>query len=408
MHPIRCVILSMALGFSATAGAADYALSADGLAVVRLVPQATVAASTFDTSLLPVGYTASTAAGGSLAVTKFDAGYRVGNGGGEIEALYKRGAALAAGQKLEWIQVGTDNVPLPGYPSPYLDSSAASKPFYMFTTENRDSALPANQLNFYDYSTRAPASLATTNPITWNANLYPVTVDDSKNVQVFDGVSWGWTMKKAPVGTTSALFTNSQPGSATVTGVGTSSFSWGIGDPSALGFAGTAFDTTPGTKFKIGTLAFHNGVIRSGSGAASVDFEVPINFTNIPELNFSFKTKFTLINTLNVDGDPIASADSVSIGSFGYTFNVLEGATATVDVMATLTAPLSGTPGTVGINGALFDPTPFDVSPTYSILITGLQNASAGGFISQIPEPAAPVMMVLGLGVIGLLGRRRG
>ena len=408
MHAIRCLSLSLALGFSATAGAADYALSADGLAVVRLVPQAAVAASTFDTSLLPAGYTATTAAGGSLAVTKFDAGYRGGNGGGEIEALYKRGAALAAGQKLEWIQVGTDNVPLPGYPSPYLDSSAASKPFYMFTAANRDPALPANQLNFYDYSTRAPASLVTTNPITWNANLYPVTVDGSKKVSVFDGVSWGWTMKKAPVGTTSALFTNPQPGSATVSGVGSNSFSWGIGDPSSLSFGGTAFDTTPGTKFKIGTLTFHNGIIAAGSGADSVDFEVPINFTNIAELNFSFKTKFTLINTLNIAGDPIASADSVSIGSFGYTFNVLEGATATVDVMATLTAPLAGIPGRVGGNGAQFDPTPFDASPTYSIQITGLQNASAGGFITQVPEPASLVMMLLGLGVIGLLVRRRG
>ena len=381
--------------------AATYALSSDGLAVVRLVSSSPIAASTFDSSLLPSGYTSSTAAGGSLAITTYEAGFKGGSGGGHIEALFTPSAAPGAGKTLKWIQVGTDNDPAPGYPSPYLDSSAASLPFY----GGSNATLPSGQLPFYDFSRRPPADLATINPIQWNANLYPTIVDASKNIEVHNGVSWGWTMKKAPVGTASAIFTNPAPAGATVTGVGTSNFTWGTGDPSSLSFAGTSFDTVPGTKFKIGTLTFRNGVIAADSGANSVDFKAPMAFTNIPELNFTFKTKFSLINTPNIAGDPAASADIVSIGDFGYSFNVLEGATASVDVMATLDTKLVGTPGKISMNYSDPESGPLDPSPIFTLGNISLANPTGGGFITQVPEPST--WLLLTAGIVCILLRRR-
>lgn len=392
MNIVSVPVIALVMFAGGEATAADYALSPDGLAVVRLVPSLPVAASTFDSSLLPGGYTSSTAAGGTVAITTYNAGFSGGAGGAQIRALFTPAAGPPAGSSLKWVQVGRDNDPIPGYPSPYLDTQVPGGVFYNWP--GSVSTLPSGQLPFYDFSRRAPADLSSINPITWNATLYPTVVNSSNNIEVHNGVSWGWNMKKAPVGTASAIFTNPAPASATVSGVGTSAFTWGIGNPSSLSFAGAAFDTTPGTKFKIGTLTFHNGVIRGGSGADSVDFEAPLSFTNVPELNFTFKTKFTLVNTPNIDGDPVASADQVSIGDFGYTFNVLEGATATVDVMATLDSSLIGTPKAA--NGANDDGTLLDASPTFKIGNISLANASGGGFITQVPEPATWLLFMVG------------
>ena len=196
-------------------------------------------------------------------------------------------------------------------------------------------------------------------------------------------------------------------GPAVVSGVGTSSFSWGTGEPSSLSFASTTFDTTPRTKFKIGTLTFHNGTIDATSGADSVDFNAAINFTNIPELNFSLNTKLTLVNTPNVAGALQASADQVSLGSYGYTFNVLEGATASVDVMATLNTSLAGSPGGIGANGADYAPTSLTAGPTFTLGDISLANPTGGGFISQVPEPTTGLLMLAGLGALWNARRAR-
>jgi hypothetical protein len=391
-------VLASLTAMNATAD--TYKLSPDGTAVVRLVSSSPIAASTFDSSLLPAGYTSSTATGGSLAITTYEAGYKGGGGGGHIEALYTPATAPPAGSTLKWVQVGNDNDPAPGYPSPYLDSSAASRPFY----GGSNATLPSGNLPFYDFSRRPPAHLSTINPINWSANLYPSVVDSNKNIKIYDGVSWGWNMKKAPVGNASAIFTNPTPAGATVTGVGTSNFSWGTGDPSSLSFAGAAFDTTPGTKFKIGTLTFHNGAINANTGADSVDFEAPIKFTNIPELNFTFKTKFTLVNTPNTP-DPIASADQVTIGDFGYTFNVLEGATASVDIMMVLDTSLVGTPGKGSVNYSDPEPGPLDPSPIFTIGKLSLANPTGGGFVTQVPEPSTWLLLLSGM--VAILCRKR-
>ena len=386
------------LALTSSAYADTYALSADGATVVRLVSQGTAAASTLDTSLLNAGWTSAAGTGGSMSVSSYTAGFKNGMGGAEIKALYDNASAPAAGSSLEWVQVITTNAALGSATSPYLDNALKpTKPFYSLTAENKNASLPASKLNFYDYSKRDPAMLATTNPINWDAKLYPVVWDGAKGLTVQDGVSWGWTMKKATIGTNNATFFNPGPASATVSGVGSNNFGWGIGDPSSLSFASVAFDTAPNTPFKLGTLSFHNGVIARNSGATSVDFKVSVQFDNVPEKNFDLSTTFTLINTPNTN-DPIASADTVTLGSYGFSFNVLEQATATVDLMATITSSLSGTPsGSANPTGADSPLTqPFDGVPQYRLQLVGLTNPSAGGFVTIVPEPAVWLLWLAG------------
>ncbi len=392
---------------SSSVQAADYALSPDGSGVVRLVPSGTVSGSSLNTSLLPSGWTANTGSGGATSISSYDAGFRGSTGGAEIKALFDNGTAPKSGEYLEWVQVLNTNLPLGGNTSPYLDNAAnTAKPFYSLTAANcAVLGCTDSQLKFYDFSKRDSSNLATTDPITWNANLYPVKANASNVLTVYNGVSWGWTMKKATVGKVTGTFTNPSPNSAVTNGVGTPAFSWGSGDPSSLSFAGAAFDTKPDTVFKLGTLTFHNGTILSGSGADSITFNALLNFDNIPEKNFTLSSVFNLVNTLNTN-DPIASADQVSIGSWGYTFNVLEGNTASVDVLAKLTTTLSGTAAGVESGAALSSEEGFDPSPDYILTVVSLSNPTSGGFVTTtaVPEPSNRYSIV-GIGMIMLLMR---
>ncbi|NTW53916.1 MAG: autotransporter domain-containing protein [Chlorobaculum sp.] len=385
---MKRLLLSMLLLFCMTGvvHAADYALSPDGSAVVRLVPQGTVAASTFNTALLTNGYTANTGTGGTLTITSYNAGFKSGTGGGEIKALYDRGAALGTGQGLEWVQVINTNNPLGGATSPYLDNKIPGKqdkPFYSYTQENKDPNLPANQLNFYDYSRRDPANLVTINPITWNASLYPVITDGTKTITILNGISWGWTMKKAMVGSTSGVFENPAPGSAVVSGSGTSHFTWGSGEPSSLTFAGTTFDTMPNTRFKLGTLSFHNGVIDSNSGADSVHLKVSLSFDNVPEKNFNYDSLFTLINTPNT-GSAEDNADYVTLGGYSYTFHIYESSTASADLYFKISTNYTGTPSGVESGAAMPSFDPFDLNPDYLLTFLGFYNPTSGGFVNTV------------------------
>lgn len=400
------VLAALALASNAT-WAADYALSPTGDAVVRLTPQASIGAGTLNTALLPSGWTSATGSGGTMSVTSYNAGFSGATGGGQINALFNLGAAAPAGSYIEWVQVLSTNVPLGGNTSPYLDNAAnTAKPFYSLTAANTTPGLPAGQLNFYDFSKRDPALLTSTNPITWSANLYPVVADAANKLTVYNGTSWGWTMKKAMVGNTTGTFTNPAPGTAVVSGVGTSSFSWGSGNPSSLSFAASTFDTSPNTVFKLGTLTFHNGTITSNSGADAVTFNAKLHFDNVPEKDFALSSVFSLLNTPNTN-DPVASADQVSIGSWGYTFNVLEGATASVDVMAKLSTGLTPSSAGTQSGAALIGADPFEPSPDYKLTIVGLANPTSGGFVTSVPEAEAWALFSAGLLVLAVRLRPR-
>lgn len=393
----------------ASAFAAPFALSPDGATVVRITPQGTVSGSTLDTTLLNTGWTGTVGAGGSASVTSYDARYSGGIGGARFTALYDHGSALGAGESLEWIQVLETNVPLGGATSPYLDNAGKpSQPFYTFTAENRDPALPDNQLNFYDFSKRNPSNLATTdpNPITWNASLYPVVWDGGTQVTVQDGLSWGWTMDKATVGSVSATFTNPSPSSAIVTGVGTDTFTWGTGTPGVLSFAGAAFDTEPGTPFTLGRLTYSNGTTFGGE-ARNIDLNLALAFDNIPEKNIVLSKNLSIVNTTNTS-DPIASADFVTIDDFGFTFNVLEGATAAVDLIATLTTsvvPVAS--GAVPTGAELASLNQFDPDPIFQLSLVGFRNPSQGGFIGALPEPSSFLLAALAGSIVVAVGAAR-
>ena len=383
------IFFTAMLSFATSYAADAYKLSADGFAVVRLAPEQPTTAGSLNTSVLPKDYTYMNGTGGSLSVTDYTAGFTGGIGGAQFQALYNNGMALAAGQKLEWVQVITTNSPLGSATSPYPDNAAnPSAPFYSLTAANTKPGLAPNTLNFYDFSKRDPASLTATNSITWNASLYPV-IQDNKNITVKSGLTWGWTMKKATVGADSGTFANPQPGGAAVSGVGTNSFSWGVGDPSSLLFTGGDFDTRPGTPFKLGTIRFHNGTIAAGTGADGVDLNIAMNFTNIPELNSIFTEHIAMNNTPNTD-DPVSSADTITLD--GHTFSVFEGADAAVDLMAMLTTGLQALPtGATPSGAALFSGDPFDPSGLFHLSIVGFANPTSGGFIpgpGTVPEPS--------------------
>ena len=190
MRHLPIVVLSAAWLASPASWASAYVLSPDGAAVVRLESQSTAAASGLSAAMLPSGWSISgTGTGGAMSVSSYTAGFSGATGGAEIKALFDRGSAPGAGSYLEWVQVLNTNVPLGGNTSPYLDNAAdTSKPFYSLTAANLGSGLAAGQINFYDFSKRNPSSLATTNPITWDASLYPVVADGSGGLTVYDGV----------------------------------------------------------------------------------------------------------------------------------------------------------------------------------------------------------------------------
>jgi hypothetical protein len=396
---LTCLILS---SLPLIAQSADYALSVDGSTVVRLAPQGTATAGSFSPNLLPSGWVSGAVSGGTTSVGVYRAGFEEGSGGAEITATFNKGSPVAEGRKLEWVQVITTNSPFGGVSSPYLDNAAnRSAPFYSLTNENLLKTLPADTINFYDRPLRPTSALATTNPVTWNASLFPVVTDSAKAITVYDGVTWGWTMSKATVGTTTGSFTNPGPASATVTGVGSSRFSWGTGDPSSLTFSSTAFDTLPNTAFKLGTLTYRNGTIGTNTGASKVQFNAGLHFANIPEKDFDISSTFNLINTPNTS-DPIASADIVSIGDWGYTFNVLEGATATVDIMAMLSTGITGTASGIERGAALFNQNAFDPSPNFSLNIVGLFNPTTNGFVTTtVPLPSTLALLICGYGLFG-------
>jgi hypothetical protein len=166
------------------------------------------------------------------------------------------------------------------------------------------------------------------------------------------------------------------PGGMMTTGTGTSLFTFGNGTgfntgPSSLQYQNIAFSGAPAeTAFQMGTLTYFNGTIQSGSQADSVDLSLAVTFTDPAGINQNFVYLMQLISTPNT-ADPNDSADYVILGTFpsttftsggntytltmafdhlqgggfiqtGNQFHVLEGSSATADLMGTVTQDLSG------------------------------------------------------------------
>ena len=396
----------------ATAHAVPYALSADGNAVVRIISQK--AAPTLNTALVSSAYPGWTvnnnpAVGGSFATSTYTAGWAGGAGGATFKGSYSQTNAVSTGKQLNYIQIIHTNDPLGGATSPYLDPQPNDDtlPFY-WTNAEASGFGTSKTVSFSDFSKRDPASLSTINPITWMADLYPVEYDGATTVNVGNGVQWGWTMNKATVGSASGTFNGPSPTCppAACSGIGTNAISWGTGSPGGLSFTGSAFAPTVGDLFKIGTLNYTNGATAVGSALDGISLDIALGFDNVSDLNFVYRAGMSINNTPNTS-DPIASADFVkfSAGSFGASFNVVEGASASADLMARLTPVLMLTPGMVG------DKNPFEVPDAlsfigYNLELVALANPSAGGFVTDIPLPGSLPLLLIALAAVRLSRRK--
>lgn len=104
---------------------------------------------------------------------------------------------------------------------------------------------------------------------------------------------------------------------------GSSSFQWGEAatwtsypHTSALWFTPlTGSSIAPEQAFSMGYLNYRNGTIKSDSGASSIDLKLNFAFSTPGVTNFAVNYTMQLENTLNIDGDPIASADIVRLGN---------------------------------------------------------------------------------------------
>ncbi len=139
-------------------------------------------------------------------------------------------------------------------------------------------------------------------------------------------------------GTASGIFVNPVgPAGMNVSGVGTSSFTWGTPDttpgPNNLSFTGQPFTAASTTPFVLGTLFYYNGSIIPGTHADFVDLQVTVAFTDPAGISEVLQYSLELIGTPNT-ADPVASADYVrfpatfapttfSVGGLDYTLQVL-------------------------------------------------------------------------------------
>jgi hypothetical protein len=151
-------------------------------------------------------------------------------------------------------------------------------------------------------------------------------------------------------GTSAGIFLDPTPlcPPATCTGTGMNSFNWGeptsdlFGSQGNLTFVGNSFSPSAGETFKLGTLTYHNGATISGTDVTGIALDILLNFDNTSR-NFTYHANLGINNTLNISNlniiIPEVNADIVSFSgnTFPYTFHVLEGATASVDLMVKLT-----------------------------------------------------------------------
>ena len=273
-----------------------------------------------------------------------------------------------------------------------------------------------------------------------NQRRYPSSVDILANAQVsqFTDVN----IEPPIEGSTGSIFSNPNPNCppAACTGMGTNSITWGIpsrttGLPNSLSIAGGSFAGSLGSPFVAGTINYFNGSVLVGSSISEVDLSlstlVDIPTLGIAGLSVDDSRKVTINNTLNTS-DPIASADFLSIAPpsgassiFGNHFHVLEGESATAELMAQIvlqdaidggdgdTLPLSGL-GSSQSSGGDPDPLSSGFVPTshaspqkFVLQLLGFGDVVDGrGFVTatSVPEPTsvAGLGFALGLGALSL------
>lgn len=102
-------------------------------------------------------------------------------------------------------------------------------------------------------------------------------------------------------------------------GIGTNSFSWGLGvnsPPSSLTFTGTSLPSVvTDQSFSLGTLSYYNGVILAGTEARSVDLSTTVNVAGTTQtFDYTFDLANQLVNTPNT-ANSFKSADFIFLSN---------------------------------------------------------------------------------------------
>ncbi len=202
-------------------------------------------------------------------------------------------------------------------------------------------------------------------------------------------------------GTTTGVWVDSVANTGVLdqAGLGTSQYAWGQSSDArqprnSIAFTATAgFSSVTETPFKIGTISFFNGSVYNGD-LGSLDLELTLDFgaPTIPSVTSDYTLHF--VNTPNT-GDPDGDADYVYLPSvFDTTTFLIDGVTYGVRLVAFENIVGDG----------------FLASNDLALHVREDSSATADLYAvvtSSVPEPQDIALMLAGLGITGLMARRR-
>lgn len=204
-------------------------------------------------------------------------------------------------------------------------------------------------------------------------------------------------------GNVSGVWTNPTASSSPIvaSGTGTPTFTWGTpsGTPANSAFfnKGTGtFSTSTETKFKVGTITYFNGST-TGNLPETVDLALTLDFIDPALGSITSDYTFKIVSTTNTN-DPNASADYLYLPTAFSTTSFLIGG-------VTYNVKLTDFENIVGDG--------FLPSDEFSLHVREGGTASADLFAevttqtAAVPEPQNVALMLAGLGIMGLVARRR-
>jgi PEP-CTERM motif len=203
-------------------------------------------------------------------------------------------------------------------------------------------------------------------------------------------------------GTTSGVWVNPDPSAAPIvtSGVNTPTFTWGDGSPAnSVQFVATpgGFSSVTETPFKVGTITYFNGSTTVGTNPDSVQLALTLNFGSpaIPPVVSDYT--FNIITTPNTD-DPDASADFLDLPSAFSTTSFVIGGT-------TYNVKLTGFDNIVG--DGFLDSTDLALHVREGGTASADLSALVTTQVAVVPEPQNLALMFAGLGMLGVVARRR-
>jgi len=209
-------------------------------------------------------------------------------------------------------------------------------------------------------------------------------------------------------GSASGIWTNPLPATS-FSGVNSSTFSWGVtlspSVPNLLTFSSVAggFSGFTETPFKIGSLFYQNGTVNSlPTPPTSVNLALTLDFTSPDLPAFVNNFTFSLLATSNTS-DANASADIVLLPT---TFSTTSFTIGNTEYFVKLT----GFQNVVGDGFLVSSGTELHVreglnarADLYALITSNTLTPP----VVAVPEPDSYAMLLVGLGLIGLIARKR-